>query len=121
MFAKDLKNSENRRLYHLLCDLQQRRDRLATQLRLSFAGVSRRPNVRLSGCYFAATGDASNYQGFVKGLLMRLVSTQGEVAWHPEHIRRDIRSRRMAYVIFATAALLLVAGVVVAYFQFGGN
>lgn len=118
VFATNLRDADNRRLYHLLCELQQRRERLSSQLRLSFAGVSRSPTVRLAGCYFAATGEASNYQGFLKGILQRLVDTQAEVAWHPEHIQRDASSKRWAYVLFTVAALLLV-GHVLLYFMYG--
>ncbi|MFK7818582.1 MAG: type VI secretion protein IcmF/TssM N-terminal domain-containing protein [Planctomycetaceae bacterium] len=111
VFAKDLKNPENKKLYHLLCELQQRRDRLVSQLRLSFSGVSRNPNPRLVGYYFAATGDASSYQGFIKGLLLRLVSAQGDVAWHPEHIRGDEKSRKFAYLLFALAAVIVAVSI----------
>ncbi len=113
VFARELKNPESKKLYHLLCELQQRRERLASQLRLSFAGVSREPNVRLVGCYFAATGDQSNYQGFIKGLLLRLVSAQGDVAWTPHHIQSDARNRKFAYGLFAGAVLVL--GATIAY------
>ena len=118
VFARDLKQGDNKRLYHLLCNLQQRRDRLSTQLRLSLSGVCRNPNLRLAGCYFAATGEATNYQGFIKGLLLRLVTTQGEVAWHPEHIARDKRSRSLGYVLMICAALLLVGNVIGLYWAY---
>jgi len=121
VFARDLKQADNKRLYHLLCNLQQRRDRLSTQLRLSLSGVSRNPNLRLSGCYFAATGEASNYQGFVKGLLLRLVSTQGEVAWHPEHIANDKSSRFWGYMLMVLAAIFLVGNVIGMYWFYNSR
>lgn len=119
VFAKDLKNPENRKLYHLLCELQQRRERLSNLVRLSLSGVSKNPVPRLCGYYFGATGDASNYQGFVKGLLMRLVSTQGDVAWHPEHIRRDSRARTMAWCLFAASLVLLAGNLIGIWFVWG--
>ena len=121
VFARDLKQADNKRLYHLLCNMQQRRDRMVTQLRLSLSGVSRNPTLRLSGCYFAATGEATNYQGFIKGLLLRLVSTQGEVAWHPEHIARDKRSRLWGYGLMVLAAFLLIGNVVLLYWYHSGR
>lgn len=114
-FARNLNQDDNKRLYHLLCNLQQRRDRLSTQLRLSLSGVRTSPNLRLSGCYFAATGEATNYQGFIKGLLLRLVNTQGEVRWHPEHIERDRSSRFWGYALLVLAAFMLAGNAVGLY------
>jgi len=87
-FAKNLASPQNRQLYQFLCALSERRTLLSREL-MAFAGEL--PLVRLTGCYFAATGPDSTRQGFVHGVIQRLMSEQNDVAWLPAWKKRDSR------------------------------
>ena len=90
-FAKNLASPQNRQLYQFLCALSDRRDRLARELRTMVGELRLRLPVRLTGCYFAATGTDSTRQAFVHGVMQRLMSEQNDVAWMPEWRARDHR------------------------------
>ena len=87
-FAKNLASPQNRQLYQFLCALSIRRDRLARELRTIVGSLV---NLRLTGCYFAATGTAPAQQAFVHGVIQRLMSEQNDVAWNPQWRSRDQR------------------------------
>jgi type VI protein secretion system component VasK len=110
ILAGDLDNNAgNRRLFRLLCGLSDYRQRLQYLLRHCFEfrkEVSQA--VRLSGCYFAATGEGSSRQGFVQGVLLKVLSEQNEVAWSPRRLQRDQRARTWAMILFGVAILLII-------------
>jgi hypothetical protein len=88
-FAKNLASPQNRQLYQFLCSLSDRRERLSRELRTSMGEMHLKLPVRLSGCYFAATGADASRQAFVHGVMQRLMSEQNDVAWLPEWRARD--------------------------------
>jgi hypothetical protein len=87
-FAKNLTSPQNRQLYQFLCSLSTRRNRLARELTMI---ATEAPLMRLTGCYFAATGSEPSRQGFVHGVIQRLMSEQNDVAWIPAWRARDSR------------------------------
>ena len=90
-FAKNLASPQNRQLYQFLCALSVRRDRLARELRMIVGELRLSLPVRLTGCYFTATGAEPTRQAFVHGVMQRLMSEQNDVAWMPEWRSRDHR------------------------------
>ena len=89
-FAKEISNPQNnRKLYQFFCTLSDRRDRLAYYLRHITGDLRLHNPVRLSGCYFAATGQDPSRQAFIPGVLNRVISQQNDVAWQSEWIARD--------------------------------
>lgn len=105
-FAKDLSNPANRHLFQLICDLGERRNRLARELELVFGDLDTEMAPRLSGCYFSAAGPGAQSQAFVQGVLMRLISEQNEVSWTPERQQQDRRHRASAWLVTLAASLL---------------
>ncbi|MEQ9410586.1 MAG: type VI secretion protein IcmF/TssM N-terminal domain-containing protein [Fuerstiella sp.] len=109
-FAYDLDNRDNQKLFNMLCAINQRRPALVTLLREALYKVVS-PAPRLQGCYFCATGQASTEQAFIRGVLDKLPESQGEVAWTPQLVRSQQRSRMLAWCFFAGAALFLIGTV----------
>ncbi|HTN00439.1 MAG TPA: hypothetical protein VL132_01100 [Planctomycetaceae bacterium] len=107
-FAKNLASPQNRQLYQFLCALSDRRERLARELRSAMGEMHLRLPVRLSGCYFAATGADASRQAFVHGVMQRLMGEQNDVAWLPEWRARDQR-RLWLTGVFALLTLGVLA------------
>lgn len=107
-FSHDVDNKDNPKLFHMLCEISQRKHALTTLLRESLYRIVK-PGVRLHGCYFAATGKASTEQGFVRGVLDRLNESEADVAWTPQLERSQSRARLLSGLLFAGAAVLMVA------------
>ncbi len=119
-FAQDLQNPGNRKMYQFLCDLSDRRHRLEYQVKRAFEFRSPTSEpVRLSGCYFAATGQGTTHQGFLKGILLKLQSEQNEVAWSRQLLRRDAWARGWAWVLFMAALVMAAADAYLLWKIFG--
>jgi hypothetical protein len=114
-FAKDITNPANRKLYQFLCDLDERRQRLLKQVLLSFGELKTEAVVRLTGCYFAATGSGAQQQAFVHGVLLKLLGEQNEVSWSPERRRRDRLGKQMGVLLLLGAALVAAADAYLAW------
>jgi predicted acyltransferase len=78
------------------------------------------PPVRLYGAYFAATGRSTTEQGFIRGVLDKLPESQSEVAWTPQYVQTQGRSRLLASLLFAGTVLIAV-GIVWAGIEFNKN
>ncbi len=108
-FAKNLASPKNRQLYQFLCSLSLRRDRLVRELRTAMGELQLQNPVRLTGCYFAATGVDTSRQAFVHGVMQRLMSEQNDVAWQPQWKSRDRRCLWLTGLLFLiTAAIVSV-------------
>lgn len=121
-FADDLSSNENQYLFHLLCSIRQRRKALETLLRGSLYQVTD-PEMRLSGCYFTATGAGATEQGFIRGVLDRLVEMEEEVAWSPDLSRSLSKQTMMTRLFIGGSAVLAVVNVIILYklLQQGGQ
>ncbi len=108
-FARNLASPQNRQLYQFLCALSARRDRVAKELRTSVGGLKLRLPVRLTGWYFVATGSDAGHQGFVHGVMQRLMSEQNDVAWLPEWRSRDRRRLALTFVLSLLTLAVLAA------------
>lgn len=108
-FSKDIANPENKKLYLLLCKLDEQRHRLELLMRQSLECGRDEEVTRLSGCYFGAYGPGVNQKAFVHGALQKLVSEQDEIAWSHTQLERDARSRSMAYIVMALSGVLVAA------------
>ncbi len=91
----------------MICELGQRRDSLVILLRQSLYRIVR-PNIRLHGVYFLATGRSSTEQGFIRGVLDKLPDSQNEVAWSPQFLKNMQRSRMITVGLFLVSALAAV-------------
>ncbi|MBL8816357.1 MAG: hypothetical protein JNL58_10020 [Planctomyces sp.] len=106
-FSYDIDNRDNSRLFQMICELGQRRDSLVILLRQSLYRIVR-PNIRLHGVYFLATGRSSTEQGFIRGVLDKLPDSQNEVAWSPQFVKNMQRSRMITVGLFLVSALAAV-------------
>lgn len=114
-FSYDIDNRDNQKLFHMLCEVSQKRDALVTLLREGLYRIVR-PCPRLHGVYFAATGRASTEQGFIRGVLDKLPESQGEVAWTPQLVRSQHRSRILS-VCFYIGAVVIAAAAFWIYYE----
>ncbi|WP_010585393.1 type VI secretion protein IcmF/TssM N-terminal domain-containing protein [Schlesneria paludicola] len=110
-FAKNLASSKNRQLYQFLCSLSLRRERLVRELQTVIGDINLRQPVRLTGCYFAATGAEPAKQAFVHGVMQRLMSEQNDVAWLPEWRSRDRRCLLLTSLVSLVTLAVLAADV----------
>ena len=99
-FAKQLASPTNRQLYQFLCSLSERRGRLTRELRTVMGELRLNQPIRLSGYYFAATGDEAARQGFVHGVMQRLMSEQNDVAWSQEWQSKNRRAAALTFALF---------------------
>lgn len=118
VFARDLANKTNTRLYRLLCQLDDRRQRLVQLLKLTLGQVEGAEPVRFAGCYFGAFGADPQRQAFISGVLEKIMEEQDNVAWSYAALEADFRNRRLATAFYLVTAVLLVADGVLLWFIF---
>lgn len=116
----------NPKLYSLLCRTRgEFKERLQNVLVNTFAldadkrAADAEP-LLFSGCYFAATGDNEDRQGFVRSVFEKLMAEEMELQWTEAALAEDDRCRRWASVgmtLSGIAALVLV-GLLVSRFFF---
>lgn len=114
-FSYDIDSRDNQKLFQMMCEVSQRRNALVALLRDSIYGVVQ-PNIRLYGAYFTATGRSTTEQGFIRGVLDKLPESQSDVAWTPQLVRSQKRSRLIAGILYSGAAVM-VATTVWIYFH----
>lgn len=90
---------------HRVADaMRKRRDGMSRLLRRSIAAAS--SNVRLRGCYVAATGNAgATKHAFAEGVIPQILDIQNEVQWSPMRRQRDRWQRYAALAIYASVAI----------------
>ena len=71
------------------------------------------PGIRLHGTYFAATGRASTEQGFVRGILDKLKESQGMLAWSPQLVRIQQRSRSLSVCLLLASVLMAAIAITI--------
>lgn len=111
-----LSHPGNTRLYGLLCKVRCHvGTRLGDILSQGFGYDPQRQSdgerTFFSGCYFAATGESSDRQAFVRGVLDKLIDENELVEWTEQALRDQRRYRRWAAVGY-TLAVVLLAGTV---------
>jgi hypothetical protein len=119
-FSSDIDNRDNQKLFQMLCEISQRRQGLITLLRDSMYRIVQ-PGLRLHGVYFSATGRASTEQGFIRGVLDKLPESQGLVAWTPQLVRSQQRSKTLSICFFIGAALMTIAAVALYIYKISGS
>ena len=77
---------------------------MTRQLELMYGEFGGDQRIRMSGVYFCAAGKTKSHQAFVQGVMQKLIGEQDLVAWTPEKLRRDQRSRLTSYLCFVVAA-----------------
>jgi hypothetical protein len=108
----------NRRLFQFLADSHDRWRRLGRLLG-RVVQLDTRGNLMFGGCFLAATGtDPDRQQGFVAGVLSRMIESQDYVTWSGEALRRDELATRRAILGNLAVVGLVVAGVAVIYAVF---
>ncbi len=118
-FSSDIDNRDNQKLFQMLCEISQRRQGLITLLRDSLYRIVQ-PSPRLHGVYFSATGRASTEQGFIRGVLDKLPESQGMVAWAPQLVRAQQRSKTLTVFFFVGAVVLATAAIAVYVYKIAG-
>lgn len=113
-FATDINCKDNLKMFHLLCVTRERRRAMGVLLRDSFYQLTD-PETRLAGCYFFATGEGSTEQGFIRGVLDRMIETEGDVAWSPDLVQSVSRNRFYSTLFIAGSVVLGVVNVFLAY------
>lgn len=104
----------NAKLYSLLCRMRGRlKTRLTNILVDAYAHEDRsgqHPDALLfSGIYFAATGETGDRQAFVRSVFERLLEQENELDWTQNALEEDEHYQRVANVLTAVNATLLVA------------
>ena len=113
-FARDIDNADNRKLFTMLCEVSQHEPAMVTLLSQSLYGVVT-PAPRLYGNYFWAAGKSSTRQGFVQGVLKKLIEVQGDVADTPQARQRQRRATIWGWICFLVAAILFGVSAWLAY------
>jgi hypothetical protein len=108
-FAEDIASPANTKLYRLLGDFDERRARLEFMLKQALGDAKEVDQVRLTGCYFCATGSDARRQAFIHGVLQKLITEQEHVAWDESRLRDDTRRRGLAQAVLAAIAVLVAA------------
>jgi hypothetical protein len=105
----------NSKLYTLLCRIRSLvQDRLRSVLiqgmgsDVGQVAGGGRPNL-YGGCYFAATGESSDRQSFVRGVLDKLMQLEEELEWTDQAVRLDASYRRLANFLVVTNGVLVLA------------
>ena len=75
-------------------------------------------SVLFSGCYFAATGDSTDRQAFVKGVIEKLGEEQELIEWAPEALRAN-QWHSFSASLGMIVSLLLGVALLVMYFLIG--
>ncbi|HEX4128852.1 MAG TPA: type VI secretion protein IcmF/TssM N-terminal domain-containing protein [Pirellulales bacterium] len=113
----------NTKLYALLCNVRRNlQSRLTSILAGGYGRADDAPGDELlfGGCYFAAVGDGDDRQAFVKSVLDKLIEQQEELEWTSTAIAEELRSRRIATLLWAfDGAMLLVLGGTLFYKFYG--
>jgi hypothetical protein len=107
-FKVETKPSVNDNLYLFLDELRQRKDRLA---RFLVQGITRDADGPpwFAGCYLAGTGpDKDRDQGFIRGVLQRLLESQEYVAWTERALAEDSRASRITFFGYVLLVILIV-------------
>ncbi|QDS87371.1 hypothetical protein EC9_15490 [Rosistilla ulvae] len=94
----------NHAIHRVVDTMRQRRDGMSRLLRRSIAATA--GNVRLRGCFVAATGAAgATKHAFAEGVIPQILDIQNEVQWLPQRRQRDRWQRRSAAAIYASVAI----------------
>jgi hypothetical protein len=108
----------NVRLYHFLCQMRQRQERLCRLVLRGVApGEKTGPVVQgafpLRGCFLAGTGrDAAREQAFVAGVFHQLLKNQNVVSWTADALAEEAdykRWTRCGYLALGLFTLALLA------------
>jgi len=118
-FSSDIDNRDNQKLFQMLCEISQRRLGLITLLRDSMYRIVQ-PSPRMHGVYFCATGRASTEQGFIRGVLDKLPESQGMVAWAPQLLRAQQRSKTLSICFLVGAVVLSLTAIAVYVYKIAG-
>jgi len=111
-FATDLDNRDNQKLFQMMCEISQRRKELASLLNSTMYKVVQ-PGVRLHGVYFSATGRAATEQGFVRGVLDKVLESPGMVAWTPELLRQKRRAGILSWLYIVGSITMITASIAI--------
>jgi hypothetical protein len=115
----------NSQLYVLLCKIRTRvQDQLLSVLQHGLGCAGDDGTMQnwpfITGCYFAATGDHSANQAFLKAVLEKLPKDQEELDWTADALRDDARLQGWAFALGVVDVLLLVAVGTIVYLKWWG-
>jgi hypothetical protein len=71
----------------------------------------------LAGVAVAAVSLDPDRRAFVRGLIDRVVSLQGELEWTPDSIAADERAKKVARLLAVAAGVLVTASVMIAWWK----
>lgn len=100
----------NADLFNFLCQMRERQGRL-TRILTSFVrplGDGPVGDIMYGGCYLAGTGASAADQGFLPGVVHKLIESQDFVAWNQVKLDEDARFRSWTSYGYAGIAALVL-------------
>jgi hypothetical protein len=118
-----LQKPGNGKLYALMCKIRgEIQVRLRNILVRGFAWDDNdQPGMRLSGCYFAATGGSADQRAFVKSVIHKMSEMEGELDWSQAARSRNGWFYQLARFGMVLDGILLVAVIAMLIYHFGWN
>ena len=109
-FSADLDNHDNPKLFQMMCEISQRRAALAALISSTMYKVCS-PGIRLHGVYFAATGRLQQEQGFIRGVLDKVIDSQSLLAWTPLRLAEEKRSGVLTIILGSLSFVMFVLAI----------
>ena len=109
-FSADLDNRDNPKLFQMMCEISQRRSAMAALISSTLYKVCS-PGIRLQGVYFAATGRSQQEQGFIRGVLDKVIDSQSLLAWTPLRLAQQKRSGLLTMILSCLSLVMLVVAI----------
>jgi hypothetical protein len=108
----------NTRLYQLLCEVRDRRQRLSSIFTRGLAAEDSQPWM-FGGCYLASTSrNVLQEQAFVPGVFRRLTENQNFVSWTEKALKQEESQNRLANYLrigLVGGVVLLFTAIIIAY------
>ena len=109
-FSADLDNRDNPKLFQMMCEISQRRAAMAALISSTLYRVCS-PGIRLQGVYFAATGRSQQEQGFIRGVLDKVIDSQSLLAWTPLRLIEQKRSGVLTLILGSLSLVMFVLAI----------
>lgn len=109
-FSSDLDNRDNPKVFQMMCEISQRRAAMAALISSTMYKVCS-PGIRLQGVYFAATGRSQQEQGFIRGVLDKVIDSQSLLAWTPLRLAQQKRSGMLTLILSSLTVVMIALAI----------